>query len=139
VTDAPTDLTLLEDLVVRAGQAFRGVQDRVFAGDPGINPRLRVEAVEPAWVDGVPTLVLITPWTLNGLMFPLGTGPEELVVADTCRRAYRGDVAPLGVYWSVNLVSDVSGLTGPPQARRLATSFADPFRDAVRGWLTATS
>jgi hypothetical protein len=135
VTEAPADLTLLEDLVARAGEAFRGVHDLVFAGDPSANPRLRVEPVEPAWVDGVPTLVLITPWTLNGLMFPLGAGPDELVVATFPRRAYRGDVVPLGVYWSVNLVPDVSQLTSPGQARRLAASFADPFREAVRAWL----
>ena len=135
MTDAPADLTLLEDLVARAGEAFRGVQERVFSGDPSLNPRLRVEPVEPAWVEGVPTLVLITPWTLNGLTFPLGAGPDELMVAAVPRRAYRGDVAPLGVYWSVNLVPDVSQLTSPGQARRLAASFADPFREAVRAWL----
>jgi hypothetical protein len=137
VTDAPADLTLLEDLVARAGEAFRGVQERVFSDDASVNPRLRVEPVEPAWVDGVPTLVLITPWTMNGLMFPLGAGPNELVVATIVRRAYRGDVPPLGVYWSVNLVPDVSQLTSLGQARRLAASFADPFREAVRTWLSS--
>jgi hypothetical protein len=135
VSDATADLTLLDDLVLRAGEAFRGVHERVFADDPAANPRLDVEAAEPAVVEGVPTLVLITPWAMNGLVFPRGEGPGELVIASMPRRAFRGDVPPLGVYWSVNLVPDVSRLTGPAQARRLAASFAEPFRDAVREWL----
>jgi hypothetical protein len=135
-TNAPAEPTLLDDLVVRAAVAFRDVQERVFADDPAANPRLAVEAVEAEEVDGVPTLVLVTPWTINGLLFPPGEGPAELAIAAAPRRAFRGDVAPLGVYWSVNLVPDVSRLTSPRQARTLAESFAAPFRDAVRAWLS---
>jgi hypothetical protein len=134
-TDTPVDSVLLDDLAARATAAFRGVQERVFAGDPAANPRLAVEVVEAMVVDGVATLVLITPWTINGLLFPLGEGPAELSVAAAPRRAFRGDVAPLGVYWSVNLVADVSRLTSPRQARTLAESFAEPFRASVRTWL----
>jgi hypothetical protein len=134
VTDATADLTLLDDLVLRADEAFRGVFERVFAGDPAANAQLDVEAVEPAVVDGVPTLVLITPWVMSGLFFPPGEGPGELVIASVPRRAVRGDVPPLGPYWSVSLVPDISRLTSTGQARRLATSFAEPFRDGVRRW-----
>jgi hypothetical protein len=135
-TNAPADPALLDDLAVRATAAFCGVQERVFADDPAANPRLAVETVEAAMVDGVATLVLITPWTINGLLFPAQDGPTELTIAAAPRRAFRGDVAPLGVYWSVNLVPDVSRLTSPRQARTLAESFAEPFRDAVRAWST---
>lgn len=134
-TNAPPDPDLLADLAVRATAAFRDVQERVFSGDPAANAKLAVEVIETVVVDGTPTLVLITPWTINGLIFPTGPGPDELVVADTRRTVFRGDVAPLGVYWSVNLVADVSRLSSPRQARALAESVADPFRDAVRGWL----
>lgn len=137
-TNAPADPAppaLLDDLVARATAAFLDVQERVFADDPAANPRLAVEAIEAVLVEGVPTLVLITPWTINGLIFPAGDGPAELTIAAAPRRAFRGDVAPLGVYWSVNLVPDVSRLTSPRQARTLAESFADPFRDGVRDWL----
>ena len=134
-TDAPAGKAALHDLVVRAVDAFEGVFDRVFRGDPAVNANLSVEATEAALVDGLPTLVLITPWTLNGLIFPLdGTGPSELLVAGNLRRVVRGDVPPLGVYWSVNLVPDVSRLASPRQARTLANSFAGPFRDGVRTW-----
>jgi hypothetical protein len=136
--DATTSPTLLDDLVARADEAFRGVQQRVFADDPAINPRLRVEALEACLVDGVPTLLLIAPWTLNGLLFPTGAGPAELTVAGAVRRAYRGDVPPLGVYWSVNLVADVSRLASPRQARTLAQSYVGSFREAVRVWLGTT-
>ena len=135
MTDATADLTSLDDLVLRADEAFRTVFERVFAGDPGVNAQLDVEAVEPAVVDGVPTLVMVTPWAMSGLVFPPGDGPVELVIAEVVRRAVRGDVAPLGPYWSVSLVPEVSRLTGAEQARRLATSFAEPFQDAVRRWL----
>jgi [NiFe]-hydrogenase assembly, chaperone, HybE len=138
-TDTPPGVSALDDLLDRARTAFEAVHERVFAGDPAANPRLVVDTTEAAVVEGVPTLVLIAPWTLNGLIFPPdGAGPADLMVAGTRRRAFRGDVAPLGVYWSVNLVPDVSRLSSPRQARTLASSFAGPFRDGVRAWLAAT-
>ena len=134
-TDAPAGKAALHDLVVRAVDAFESVFERVFRGDPAVNANLSVEATEAALVDGLPTLVLITPWTLNGLIFPLvGAGPSELLIAGNLRRVVRGDVPPLGAYWSVNLVPDVSRLASPRQARTLANSFAGPFRDGVRTW-----
>jgi hypothetical protein len=134
-TDAPADVAALHDLIARAEAAFRKVQERVFADDPAINGNLVVEATEAAMVGSVPTLVLITPWTLNGLLVPPdGDGPAELLITGGLRRAFRGDLAPLGVYWAVNLVPDVSRLASPRQARTLANSFAGPFRDAVRDW-----
>jgi len=137
-TDAPVEPEVLRDLVTRAEEAFRGVQLRVFADDPAVNANLSVEATEAAFVGRVATLVLITPWTLNGLLVsPDDAGPSEVLVAGDLRRAFRGDVAPLGVYWAVNLVPDVSRLASLRQARTLANSFAGPFRDGVRAWLTA--
>lgn len=138
-TDAPVDplVVRLDDLQERAVEAFGGVLERVFADDPAANPALVVEVVEASPVEGIPTLVLVAPWTINGLIFPPGDGPAELVVAGVTRRVFRGDVPPLGVYWSVNLVPDVSRLTSPRQARTLAGSFAGPFREAVRNWSAA--
>jgi hypothetical protein len=137
-TDAPAGAKALRDLGERAEAAFRAVQKRVFADDPDVNGKLVVEVTEAAWVDRVATVVLITPWTLNGLLVPPdGEGPMELLVAGDLRRAFRGDVAPLGVYWAVNLVPDVSRLSGPRQARTLANSFAGPFRQGVRAWVSA--
>ena len=139
-TDAPADVAALRDLTARAERAFRGVQERVFADDPAVNAQLEVEAIEAAFVGPVPTLVLITPWTLNGLLVPPdGAGPTEVLVAGDLRRAFRGDVPPLGVYWAVNLVPDVSRLASPRQARTLANSFAGPFREGVRAWLASAS
>ena len=135
-TGAPAGLTALSGLVARAEEAFRGVQERVFTDDPAVNRSLAVEVVEGVLVDDVTTLVLITGWTLNGLIVPQhGSGPAALDVAGRLRPVFRGDVAPLGVYWAVNLVPDVSRLAGPRQARTLASSFAGPFRDGVRAWL----
>jgi hypothetical protein len=136
VTNASTRPVRLEELTARATEAFEGVLERVFGDDPTVNSRLGVEAVEPQVVSGsTATLVLITPWMINGLLFPPAEGPADLVIAGSLRRAYRGDVSPLGAYWSVNLVPDVSRLSGPRQARTLASSFAGPFRQAVRDWL----
>jgi [NiFe]-hydrogenase assembly, chaperone, HybE len=137
-TNAPADPITLAELTARAEEAFRGVQERVFADDPAANPHLVVDAIEAALVDEVATLVLITPWTVNGLLVPRDDqGPTELMIAGGLRRAYRGDVAPLGVYWAVNLVPDVARLTSPRQARALAGSFAEPFREGIRHWLAS--
>jgi hypothetical protein len=130
----------LDDLSVRANQAFVRVQERVFADDPDINSRLMVQAVEAEEVEGVPTLVLITPWVMNGLFFPFrDEGPRWLVIAGATRRVHRGDVSPLGIYRCVNLVPDVSRMAGPAQARALAHSYGQPFREAVRDWMVARS
>ncbi|MFI6467952.1 hypothetical protein [Streptomyces sp. NPDC050538] len=74
----------------------------------------------------------MTPWTLNGLIFPPDdTFPDELVIAGRRRPVYVTELAPLGRYRSVNLVGDVSGLSGPEPARTLARSWVEPLRAAV--------
>src|SRR5690349_1456985 len=103
----------LDDLVARTDEAFHVVQRRIFADDDAVNRNLVVEVTDAALVREVPTLVLITPWRITGLIVPSdGDGPRELLVAGGLRPAHRGDVAPLGVYWAVTLVPDVSRLAG---------------------------
>src|SRR4051794_22198459 len=96
---------VLDDLVARADEAFRAVHRRIFADDDAaVNRNLVVETTDASLVGDVATLVLITPWRLNGLIVPAdGTGPRELLVAGGLRPVHRGDVAPLGVYWAVAL------------------------------------
>ena len=137
-TDAAAARIDLDDLAARAATAFRAVHERLFADDPATNPRLSVEVVEAADVAGAATFLLVTPWAVTGIVVPAdgaAGGPSALAVAGKVRSAHRGDLPPLGVYWSVTLVPDVSRLTGSRQARALAESFAEPFRDGVRSWL----
>jgi hypothetical protein len=122
----------LQWLAEHALTAFAAVHRRVFAGDPAANPRLVVEVTEAAMAGDTATLVIITPWTLNGLLFsPDDIFPDELSIADRPQPVFITELEPLGRFRSVNLVSDVSGLPGPERARSLARSWAGPFRMAV--------
>lgn len=123
----------LGDLAERAMTAFTTVHRTVFLGDPAANPRLPVDVLEPALVVDTPTLVLLTPWTLNGLLFPPDDAfPEQLSIAERPRPVFTAELAPLGRYRSVNLVGDVSKYETPEQARTIARSWAPPFHAAVR-------
>lgn len=113
--------------------AFTTVHRTVFLGDPAANPRLPVDVLEPALVADTPTLVLLTPWTLNGLLFPPDDAfPEQISVAERLRPVFVAELPPLGRYRSVNLVGDVSRYETPEQARTIARSWAAPFQAAVR-------
>jgi len=122
----------LAALTRRTKAVFEEIHRSVFLGDPAANPRLAVDVVGAATAHDTPVLVLITPWTLNGLAFPPdGKLPETLEVSDQPRRVYAAELEALGPYHSVNLVADVSRLDRPEEARRLAGSLAEPFRTAV--------
>lgn len=123
----------LESRVEVTRRHFERVNREVFAGDPAANPRLAVDVVEPAEVEGMHTLVLITPWTVNGMFFP---GPDRGIPSglDIGARRYpvfSNDLVEVGRYGSVNLLGDVSWAT----MTTIATSL-DPlipwFREAIR-------
>lgn len=122
----------LDALALRTQEVFARIHRDVFLGDPAANPRLHVEVVDPELVVDTPTLVLVTPWTLNGLLFP----PDEDVAGDLTvggRRlpVFRHELPELGPYRLVNLVGDVSQLANPGAARHAARVFGPPFREAV--------
>ena len=73
-------MAALADLAARVLAHFEGVHADVFRGDPAANPRLKVEVLDPEMAGDTPTLVLITPWTLNGMAFPPdgARGDEEI-------------------------------------------------------------
>ncbi len=122
----------LEDLRDRVRRTFEDVHRRAFLGDPAANPRLRVEVVGAAMAGDTPVLVLITPWTLNGMAFPPdGRFPERLTLEGRTFPVHANALEGVGDYRSVNLVPDVSSLPGPGAARQLAEALAGPFRDAV--------
>lgn len=119
-------------LVEKTRACFEGVYERAFRGDPAANPRLKVEVVEASRVDDVITMVLITPWTLNGMIFlPDERFANKLTVGVNTLRVFSHELDELGPYRSVNLISDVSGLPSPEEARKAARTLAGPFRDAV--------
>lgn len=124
--------TTMSTLARQALAAFTEVHRTVFLGDPAANPRLRVEVIDPLLVADTPTLVLVAPWTLNGLFFPPDDrAPETLVLSGRPRRVYRAELAGLGPYRSVNLLPEVANLAGHDQARSLAAALGPPFRTAV--------
>lgn len=128
----------LDELAAAVLAAFTRVHREVFIGDPAANPRLPVDVLEPLVVEGMPTMVLLTPWTLNGLFFPVdGVAPEQLTVAGRPRPVFAAELDHVGPYYSVNLVPDVSGLPSPERGRALARACAAPFQEAVRQLGTA--
>lgn len=83
-------------------------------------------------VGDTPTLVLVTPWTLNGLAFPPDERfPDSLTIGKRSYTVFQNDIEALGAYFSVNLMGDVSTLKSPEAARVVAGQLGDPFRRAV--------
>ena len=122
----------LDELVADVRAAFERVHREQFLADPVANPRLAVDVVDSAVVEDTPAVVLLTPWTVNGLAFPPDDRfPEALEIAGRRRPVFRITMQELGAFRSVNLPLDPAGLSGMAQARRLARSWAAPFQDAV--------
>jgi hypothetical protein len=111
---------------------FRRVHETVFAGDRAANPALEVAVSEVLVAGDTPTVVLLTPWTLNGLAFPPDDQlPEICEIGGVSRRLFHNNLEGLGDYWSVNLVPDVSKITGQDVALSVARGLAEPWRDVV--------
>jgi hypothetical protein len=122
-----TGPTVLSDQVLAA---FRHVHQTVFAGDPAANPALAVAGMLLA--ADTPTIVLLTPWTLNGLALPPDRQlPARREIGGASRPIFRNHLAGLGEYRSANLIPDVSGIATPAEALRLALSMAGPWRDLI--------
>ena len=138
-TSAALSAEAAEDFADQVLAAFEDVYQRSFRGDPVANPRLRVETVAPALVLDTITVVLVTPWTLNGLFCPPPStvAPDWLEVSGRPRRVFPGKLDGVGRYLSVHLLPDVSHLQSPQQVRTMAAAFAGAFGTAVRMWRTA--
>jgi hypothetical protein len=120
------------EIADRTFRYFDGVHREVFADDPATNPALTVEVVEPSQIAGCPTLVLITPWTLNGMVFgDLEDFPPALTVGAREYPVFANTLPDLGPYRSVNLIPDVSTFDDQEGARKAARAYVQPFRDAV--------
>ena len=79
---APEVAPELATLATQVHDVFTGIHDRVFRGDPAANPRLQVQVVAAVVAHDTPAVLLLTPWTGNGLAFPPdGSFPAQVVVA----------------------------------------------------------
>lgn len=123
--------------------AFRHVHRAAFAGDPAVNPALDVAVTDVLMAADTPTVVLVTPWTLNGLAFPPDRQlPARCEIGGASRLLFRNHLSGLGEYYSVNLVPDVSGIATQAEALKLALSLARPWADLIatsRGTEAVTS
>lgn len=125
-------MTDLQDLAQRVYDHFERVNRDVFRGDPVANPKLKVEVLDPEMAGDTPIIVLITPWTLNGMAFPPDDRfPASLSVNTKDLPVFRNELEGIGAYCSVNLVADVSTLQSPDVARAIARPLGTAFRTAV--------
>ncbi|MFI7545184.1 [NiFe]-hydrogenase assembly chaperone HybE [Actinoplanes sp. NPDC049599] len=127
-------------LVAQVRAAFERVHRAVFLGDPVANARLSVDVVDVDVVHDAPTLVLVlvTPWTVNGLIFtPDDAFPEALEIAGRRRPVFRVELTGLATFRSVNLPVDTAALRSMAQARTLARSWVPPLHQAIRTALAA--
>lgn len=121
-----------DELAKRALEYFREVHREVFDGDPAANPTLEVEVFDHETVGAFDTLVLVTPWALNGMIFSAdGEFPAKLRVGPVERPVLVNEVAALGTYASVGLVPDVSHLATMDEARTTARRMGDLFRKGL--------
>ena len=128
------------ELAERVQEHFERVEREVFRGDPAANARLKVEVLDPELVGDIPTLVLVTPWTLNGMAFPPNEHlPGELTLGKRRYPVFCNELEDLGHYCSVNLVSDVSNLQSPDAARGVGRPLGALFRQAVAAFIDAGS
>jgi hypothetical protein len=119
-------------LAAEVQRLFEAIHRRSFLGEPVANPRLKVEVIEAAEVEGAAVMILITPWTLNGMIFEVGDEfPTELVVGAKPYPVFEHELEEIGPYRSVNLMSDVSGLAAPEAARSVARALGEPLHAAV--------
>lgn len=113
--------------------AFERVHREVFLGDPVANARLTVDVVDIDVVRDMSVLVLVTPWTVNGLVFPSDDDfPETLEIAGRRRPVFRVVLTGLPAFRSVNLPVETAGLHDMGQARTLARSWIPPLHQAIR-------
>lgn len=125
-------MTESTDLARRTLRQFSRVHEEVFRGDPAANPALEVEVLRDGMAQDTPVLILITPWTLNGLAFPPDERfPNQLTISKRRYPVFAHQLDDLGPYRSVNLVPNVAGLTSQEDARRVAEEIAGPFHEAV--------
>lgn len=118
------------DLAGRVRQAFERIHCSVF--DPATNPKLTVEVVDAGMAGDTPTLIVITPWTLNALAFPPDDRfPLTIRMSGREYAAYPIELPEVGPYRSFVLAPDVSLLPSAVHARKVARMMAPLFRDAV--------
>jgi hypothetical protein len=124
-------MSRLDEFVAPGHAAFERVHRDVSLGDPVANARLTVDVVDAATVYDTPALVLVTPWTGNGLVFLDGDSPESQELAGRRRTVFRVDVAGVGAFRSVNLPVEAAASRSTVQARTLARSWISPLHLAV--------
>lgn len=119
-------------LVARVHATFDEIHRQVFLGDPVANPNLYVEVVAPARMGDTPTMVVVAPWTVNGLAFPPDEGvPSKLEIGGREHPVFSHELEALGRYVAINLVSDPRCFRDQEAARRSAEVLAPAFQAAV--------
>ena len=121
-----------QSLASRVTAYFENVERTVFRGDPACNPKLKVEVFDTQLVEDTITMVVVTPWTLNGMAFvPDDVFPDHLTLGKKRCPVFHNELEEIGAYFSINLLGDVGNLQSPDAARGVGKSLGQLFRAAV--------
>ncbi|AGK57344.1 rubredoxin [Hyphomicrobium denitrificans 1NES1] len=126
----------------RLEDAFRRIEAERMNGVPILNPRLNVEAIGERQWNGLRCLVLVTPWFINLMLFPMtqeqGEAWSKLAMGSSV--SYRfpagrfdflvGDEDGLGRYQMCSLFSPVLEFESHEAAQIAARAALDAIFDA---------
>ena len=99
----------LEALAQSVAGYFDGLARGVFDGDPASNANLSVEVLGVSMALDTPVMIVITPWTVMGMVFPPDALlPTGLRIDHRHYPVLANEVDGVGRYQSVLLIPDVS-------------------------------
>lgn len=111
---------------------FRRVDQLVFADGPTSNPSLVVEVIGPVMALDTCVMILVTPWTIAGLVFPPDDWrPSHLEVGDLLCSTRVNHVDGIGHYLWVPMGSDVFSYPTQESCRAEATKLLGQLTPAV--------
>ncbi|MGB8360824.1 MAG: [NiFe]-hydrogenase assembly chaperone HybE [Acidimicrobiia bacterium] len=125
----------LEALVQSVAGYFEGLARGVFDGDPASNQNLTVEVLGASRALDTPVMIVITPWTVTGMVFP----PDGLFLTGL-RIEHRhypvlaNEVDGIGQYHSVLLIPDVSDYRDQSAVRDDSLALLPGLLRAVERW-----
>ncbi|MGD2061491.1 MAG: [NiFe]-hydrogenase assembly chaperone HybE [Acidimicrobiia bacterium] len=124
-----------DDIADLVAAYFERIAREVFAGDPASNPNLTVEVLGNGLAMDTPVMIVITPWTVMGMVFPPdGRLPPELRIDHRHYPVLENEVEAIGRYHSVLLIPDVSDYRNQEAVRDDAVALLPGLLSSIERW-----